>query len=68
MEAIQKNAIHEATIQFWRRGACRHERVWQPQRICRYQHLRWQWRGGDFTIAVDYAAVDTGLTNPFSAN
>ena len=35
-----ENEIHEGTAEFRCRGACRHERVWQPQRVCRYQHVR----------------------------
>jgi hypothetical protein len=29
------------------------------QRVCRYQHLRRHWRGGDFTISVVHAPVST---------
>jgi hypothetical protein len=50
-----ENEIHEDTAEFRCRGACRHERVWQHQWVRRYQY----WRGGDFTISVVYAPVDT---------
>ena len=54
-----ENAIHEGTTQFGCRCTYRHERVRQHQWACRYQHVRRHWRGGDFTISVVYAPVDT---------